>query len=286
MSIEVKNLSFCYAEKTPQETYALNDVSFRISDGEFIGIMGQTGCGKSTLIQLIAGLLTPSKGHILIDNADINASGYDRTILRNTVGIVFQYPEYQLFETTVEKDVAFALKHSGLSKSEITKRVQWALETLGFSSMEIRKKSPLSLSGGEKRKVAIAGVLTAMPKILIFDEPLAGLDPCGRLEFLTLIEKLNREGTTILMVSHNTDCLCEYARRILVLKGGILAADGTPEEVFSNIDTAKLLHIGAGNIRSIAQSLYEKGLLSSPGITKYQTLVDEIKAIRKAGERP
>lgn len=285
MSIEVKNLSFCYAEKTPLETKALNDVSFRIKDGEFVGIMGRTGCGKSTLIQLIAGLLPPSKGQILLDGADINASGYDRTVLRKTVGIVFQFPEYQLFETTVEKDVAFALKHSGLSKSEVTNRVQWALETLGFSFEEIRKKSPLSLSGGEKRKVAIAGVLAAGPNVLIFDEPIAGLDPCGRLEFLELVAKLNREGTTILMVSHNTDCLCEHAQRILVLKDGTLAVDGTPEEVFHHLDAAKALHIGTGNIRSIAQNLYAKGILSSPVITKYQTLVDEIKATRKAGER-
>ena len=194
MWIEVKNLSCSYGSGTASAQEALKDVSFKIEDGEFVGIMGHTGCGKSTLIQLIAGLLTPDRGQVLIDGEDINAPGYDRLALRGKVGIVFQYPEYQLFETTVEKDVAFVLKHSGLGKDERERRVKGALEAMGFSWEAVRKKSPLSLSGGEKRRVAIAGVLAAQPRILIFDEPIAGLDPFGRTAFLELSAKLNRRG--------------------------------------------------------------------------------------------
>lgn len=284
MSIVVKNLFYNYALNTPRGESALQDVSFQVHDGEFVGIMGHTGCGKSTLVQLLAGLLTPSGGQIFIDGADINASRYDRAVLRQTVGIVFQYPEYQLFETTVEKDVAFALKHSGLGKAEKEARVRWALEMMGFSYEDIRKKSPLSLSGGEKRRVAIAGVLAAKPKILIFDEPIAGLDPFGRAEFLGLIARLHQQGSTILMVSHNIDAICEYAKRILVLNGGKLVADGEPEQIFHNPDLAEQMHIGVGNVRSIAQRLYEKGVIQTPVITKQKALVEAIKAAQKAGD--
>lgn len=285
MPIEVKNVSCRYGERTPLEVQALKEISFRVEDGEFVGIMGHTGCGKSTLIQLIAGLLTPGEGQILIDGKDISGPGYDREELRRTLGIVFQYPESQLFETTVEKDVAFALKHLDLSKEEKTERVRWALEAVGFR-LEWTGKSPLSLSGGEKRRVAIAGVLAARPRILIFDEPLAGLDPSGRLEFLELAARLNRQGTTILMVSHDADALCGYADRILVLDRGRLSAQGTPEEIFEDPGRAEALHIGAGEVRRIAQALYEKGRLKNPVITKYEILLAEIKRTIKAGEGP
>lgn len=284
MSIEVKNLSYYYAEKTSLEVKALDRISFKINNGEFVGIMGHTGCGKSTLVQLIAGLLAPSSGQVLLDGVDINNYHYNRAVLRRTVGIVFQNPEYQLFETTVEKDVAFALKHSKLGKTETIERVKRALEVMGFSYEEIRKKSPLSLSGGEKRRVAIAGVLAAKPNVLIFDEPIAGLDPYSRIEFLELVRKLNQEGTTILMVSHNTDSLCEYAERILVMNSGKLVADGAPDKIFNSLDLVKEFHIGISNVRNIAQSLYENGFISSPIITKHQTLVNEIKATLKAGD--
>lgn len=285
MSIEIRNVSFSYMENGRHEIKALKNISVHIGDGEFAGIMGQTGCGKSTLIQSIAGLLKPASGQIFIDGEDINREDYDRGVLRKKVGIVFQYPEYQLFESTVEKDVAFALKNSGMSKSEIEARVRWALEVMGFAYDDIRKQSSLSLSGGEKRKVAIAGVLAAKPKILIFDEPIAGLDPYGRNEFLELVSKLNRKGVTILMVSHNTDCLCEYAQRILVLKSGMVVLDGEPEQVFSSANCAKTPYIANGNIREIAQKLYEKGMIGTPDIVKFQKLTDEIKKSLKVGER-
>lgn len=284
MSIEVKNISCLYSEKTSLEVKALDNISFRINDGEFVGIMGHTGCGKSTLIQLIAGLLTPTSGQIIIDGADINAADYDRSILRRTIGIVFQHPEYQLFETTVAKDVSFALKHSRLSKAEKEERIKWVLETLGFSYHDIKNKSPLSLSGGEKRRIAIAGVLVAKPKILIFDEPIAGLDPYGRREFLELVTELNQAGITILMVSHNSDVLCEFAHRILVLDHGKLVADNSPANVFYNLEQASSMHIGVSNVRSIAQGLYEKGILPTPVITRYQTLIENLTEHLKVRE--
>ncbi len=294
MPIEVRNVSCRYGEGTPLEVRALRDISFRVEDGEFVGIMGHTGCGKSTLIQLIAGLLTPGEGQILIDGEDINEPGYDREALRGKLGIVFQYPESQLFETTVEKDVAFALKHLPLSRAEKAERVRWALEAVGFEpegaekgrlpKQRLLQKSPLSLSGGEKRRVAMAGVLAARPRILLFDEPIAGLDPLGREGFLELADRLRRQGTTILMISHNADALCGYADRILVLDGGRLAAEGTPEEIFGDLQRAEALHIGAGEVRRIARALYERGLLQDSFITKYDVLLNEIKKMIKAGE--
>lgn len=279
MSIEINHLSFLYAKNTSHEVNALRNICVHIEDGEFVGIMGRTGCGKSTFIQLIAGLLKPSEGQIFIDGEDINDTKYDRKILRKKVGIVFQYPEYQLFETTVEKDVAFALKYSGMSRQEVTDCVKRSLELVGFDYEEIRSKSPLSLSGGEKRRVAIAGVLAAEPDILIFDEPIAGLDPYGRQEFLGFVAELNRAGKTVLMISHNTDCLCEYAGRLLILKDGELIADGTPNEIFSDAAAAQEAGIGIGNVRYLAQKLYERGITESPYVTKYHTLREMIRKV-------
>lgn len=177
MSISLSHVSFTYSPGTVFEKLALYDINLTIEDGEYVGIMGQTGCGKSTLLQLMVGLEQPSEGKVFVDGKDINVREYNRKILRQKVGMVFQYPEVQLFETSVEKDVAFGLKHSGLSKTEIDENVRWAVEMLGLDFEKIRAISPFSLSGGEKRRVAIAGILATKPKILILDEPVAGLDP-------------------------------------------------------------------------------------------------------------
>lgn len=261
MSIELKNVSFRY-ENTQEPV--LQNVNLTIRDGEWVGIMGHTGCGKSTLIQLIAGLMEPSGGKILIDEENIQEPGYDRSRLRRKLGIVFQYPEYQLFETTVEKDVAFALKHSRLSRKEIKDQVWWALQVMGFRNEDILKQSPLALSGGEKRRVAIAGVIAVHPKILILDEPIAGLDPAGREDFMEQMKKLNQEGTTILMVSHNTHCICEYAERVLVMDHGRIIEDGPPQQ-------AGIYNEG---IPYIAGKLYERGVLKTPEIVKYKDLLE------------
>lgn len=285
MSIVLKQVSYTYGQSTAQKTDALQNISLTIENGEFVGMMGHTGCGKTTLIQLIAGLLSPSRGTVCIDDMDINSPDYDRRILRETVGVVFQHPEYQLFEATVEKDVAFGLKYSGLGKAEKRERVKEALALMGLDLAEIGKESPLSLSGGEKRLVAIAGVLVTRPQILIFDEPIAGLDPDRRQQFLELVTQLNRQGVTIVMISHNADSLCEYAQRILVLHQGRLVLDGTPKEVFGDTALTKELGIGSSQSRRIADMLIERGIPLPRQITRYDELLGELETLWKRGGR-
>ena len=187
MPIVLENVSYSYQSYDKSSVPSINDVSLAINDGEFVGILGHTGCGKTTLIQLMAGLLTPSSGKVLFDGKDINAKDYDRAELRKNLSIMFQFPEYQLFESTVEKDLAFGLKYSGLLQEEVKERVKWALETVGFSFEKMYSLPPLSLSGGEKRRIAIAGALVTRPRFLIFDEPIAGLDPMGCQSFLSAV---------------------------------------------------------------------------------------------------
>ncbi len=277
MSIELDHITHTFMANTPQAVPALHDLSMHIDDGEFVGIMGHTGCGKSTMIQLIAGLLSPTGGRVLLDGKDINEKDYDRRILRRSVGIVFQYPEYQLFETTVEKDVAFGLKHYGLSRADVTERVRWALETMEFDFNAICNQSPLALSGGEKRRVAIAGVLAAKPSILIFDEPVAGLDPQGRELFLRLVSRLNNEKTTILMVSHNANAIGEYARRIIVLDKGTLIMDGTPKEIFADVERMKKLRLGVSTPREIAHLLTQRGMYMPRDIVSYDEILSTLR---------
>lgn len=284
MPIELKQVSYSYRSGPSTEERALQNLSLSIADGEFVGIMGHTGCGKTTLIQLIAGLLSPTAGQVLLDGEDINRKGYPRQLLRKKIGVVFQYPEYQLFEPTVEKDVAFGLKHSGLSKEEKALRVKEVLSLMGFSYEDIRRASPLSLSGGEKRRVAIAGVLVTKPSILIFDEPIAGIDPNRRADFLNLTAKLHQQGTTILMVSHHTDSLCEYAGRILVLRQGELALDGPPKRVLGDIQRAKQLNIGTSQAHLVADMLIQRGIPLSSDILRYQELLEGIKTLWKEGD--
>ncbi len=285
MPIEVRNVSLTYGEGTPFETQALKNVSFTIEDGEFVGIMGHTGCGKSTVLQLIDGLLKASEGEILLDGEDINARGYDRARLRTAVGYVFQYPECQLFETTVEKDVAFGLKHSRLSKDEVAERVKWALEAVGFDYERVRRKSPLGFSGGEKRRIAIAGILAAKPRYLLLDEPIAGLDPLGREAFMKLLKALNAQGTTIVMVSHNADSIGECAGRVLVFDHGELVENGETAEVFSDIEKMHSRHIGVSQSRAIAHLLSEKGLDITEKISRYDELFSAVTALLKGGEQ-
>lgn len=285
MPIEVRNVSLIYSEGTPFETKALDNVSFTIEDGDFIGVMGHTGCGKSTMIQLLDGLLKPSSGEILLDGSNINAAGYDRSELRSKVGLVFQYPECQLFETTVEKDVAFGLKHSGLSKPEVTERVKWALEALSFDFEKVRSLSPLALSGGEKRRIAIAGVLAVKPKYLLLDEPIAGLDPLGRADFLKLLKTLNKQNVTIVMISHNADSICECTQRVLVFDHGRLACAGGTAEVFSDTEGMRAMHLSVGQSRELADLLSEKGLTLPQGITKYEELRRAVTALLKGARQ-
>lgn len=276
MSIELRNVSYTYAPGTAYAAGALRNVSLSVEDGEFLGIMGRTGCGKSTLIQLIAGLLTPEQGQVLVDGEDINSRTFDRVRLRRRVGVVFQHPEHQLFETTVEKDVSFGLKSFGWSEEQRTEAVREALEAVGFEYEEVRKQSPLQFSGGEKRRIAIAGVLAAKPGILILDEPIAGLDPLGREAFLSLMDRLNRQGTTILMISHNADAIAEHASRVIVLEEGAILRDQPTGTLFS--DQAFLQSHGIGTSQSgvIAELLRKRGIELGADTVRYDQLLSRL----------
>jgi len=276
MPIELRGVSYTYAPGTVYESRALDGLSLRVRDGEFVGVMGRTGCGKSTLIQLIAGLLKPSAGQILLDGEDINDKHYDRDTLRRKIGVVFQFPEIQLFETTVARDVAFGLRHFGWTVEEKNAAVREALERLGFDYEAVCDKSPLGFSGGEKRRLAIAGVLAARPEILILDEPVAGLDPLGRDAFLQLLDELNRAGTTILMISHSADALAEHAQRIVILKDGQLLRDGPTEEVFSDHAALKADGIGAGQVRETVELLRQRGVDIPADTVRYEQLLSAV----------
>ncbi len=279
MPIKLDNVSYTYAPGTSLAVRALRGVTLDVADGEFIGVMGATGSGKSTLIQLIAGLIKPAEGRILLDGEDINAKKYDRDVLHRKVGLVFQYPEYQLFETTVERDVGFALRHLGLTKEETAAAVKAALETVGFDYDAVRDKSPLGFSGGEKRRIAIAGVLASKPGVLILDEPIAGLDPLGRQEFLDMVDALNAAGTTIIMISHNADALAEHARRIIVLKNGELIRDGSARDIFSDYYDLLRSGVGVPQVRRASQMLRERGVDMPGNITRYDEFIDRLKII-------
>jgi energy-coupling factor transport system ATP-binding protein len=236
------------------------------------------------MIQLIAGLLAPTRGRVLQDGVDINGRGFDKNELYGKIGLVFQFPGYQLFETTVEKDVAFGLKHSGLGRDETAERVRWALETVGFSYDAIRTQSPLALSGGEKRRVAIAGILASKPKVLIFDEPTAGLDPAGQEAFIRLVAALNLAGTTVIMVSHNADSLGEAAKRILVLENGRLVMDGATQEVFSDVERMEGLGLGVSAPRRIAALLKRRGMDIPQDIVDFDGLLSALRTQGKGAE--
>ena len=245
MSIQVKNLTHIYSEGMPYETAALSDVSFDIEDGSFVGIIGHTGSGKSTMVQHLNGLLKPKSGAIIVDGVDITGPGVKLRDIRRMIGLVFQYPEYQLFEETVERDIAFGPLNLGLSQEEALERVKEALELVGLPYEEIGQRSPFDLSGGQKRRVAIAGVIAMKPRVLILDEPTAGLDPKAHKDILTLIRNVHEaEKNTILLVSHNMGDIAAMSDKVLVMDRGGLALTGTPAEVFSQ--TEKLLALGLG----------------------------------------
>ena len=278
MPIALENIAYIYAPGTAYAATALEGVSLTVPDGAFVGIMGKTGCGKSTLIRLIAGLLTPTEGRVLIDGCDINDKTYDRSILRRTVGVVFQHPEHQLFETTVERDVAFGLKHLKHTAEEKKQAVRDALAAVGFDYDEVKDRSPLSFSGGEKRRIAIAGVLAVKPRILILDEPIAGLDPLGREAFLALLKKLNGQGTTILMISHNADAIAEHADTVLVLEQGRVLRWGSAKMVLQERDFLQDRGIGIGQVSRIAALLEKRGIPLEQGTVRYDDLLRQLTA--------
>ena len=279
MAIDVQNLTFTYNAGTAMEQRALDDVSFSIRDGEFVGLIGHTGSGKSTLIQHLNGLIRASSGRILFNGEDIYAKNYPMKDLRSKVGLVFQYPEHQLFETDVFSDVCFGPKNLGLSREEVEKRARHALDLVGMDE-SFYEKSPFELSGGQKRRVAIAGVLAMRPQMMILDEPTAGLDPRGRDEIRDQIGRLNREhGMTILLVSHSMEDVARYADRLLVMYGGKLMYNGTPKEVFRHYKELEKMGLAAPQITYAVHELRDMGVPIDPDITTVEEARDAILAL-------
>lgn len=271
MSIRLENVNYIYGEVSGQEKWALKNINLTIHDREFIGIVGHTGSGKSTLTQLLNGLEKPSSGTIYYNDEDIQADGYERRKLRQKVGLVFQYPEHQLFEVSVIKDVEFGPRNLGLSNLDVEKRSFDALKQVGLSD-DLLDVAPFALSGGQKRRVAIAGVLAMQPEVLILDEPTAGLDPAGRTEILELLKKLHEENNiTVILVSHSMDDVARYAGRILVMNQGELVLDGEPQKVFRYRDELRKIGLDVPQSTNILYELRDRGMaVGTEGITPEQ----------------
>ena len=276
MSIALEHVNYIYSPGTAYEKRALNDISLEIGQGQFVGIIGHTGSGKSTLIQHLNGLMKATSGDILYDGQSIYAEGYDMRKLRSQVGLVFQYPEHQLFEVDVISDVCFGPKNQGLSEEESEKNAREALELVGFPE-KYYKQSPFELSGGQKRRVAIAGVLAMKPKVLILDEPTAGLDPKGRDEILDQIAKLHKEtGMTVVLVSHSMEDVARYVDRIIVMNKGEKMLDSTPKEVVRHYKELEEVGLAAPQVTYVMHDLKDRGFDVSPDATTIEEAADEI----------
>lgn len=276
MSILLNEVEYVYGKGTAFEKVALYNVNLKINDGEFIGLIGHTGSGKSTLIQHLNGLLVPTSGGVYYNGADINDKDFSKKKLRSKVSIVFQYPEQQLFETTVLEDVKFGPKNIGMEPLEVDMRSFEALKQVGIPD-ELLDVSPLELSGGQKRRVAIAGVLAMNPEVLILDEPTAGLDPRGRDEILDLIKKLHEERKiTVIVVSHSMEDMGKYAERLVVMDSGTVAYDGIPEEVFSHYKELEKIGLRAPQVTYVMEGLAAKGIRLPHNAINVEQAVDAI----------
>lgn len=280
--IEINNLTHIYSEGLPFEKMAIDDINLKIEENEFIGLIGHTGSGKSTFIQHLNGLLKPSSGEIILDGMKVDKSSSNLTELRKKIGLVFQYPEYQLFEETIERDIAFGPRNLDLSEEEVLKRVKSSMDSVGLDYETYKDKSPFELSGGLKRRVAIAGVLAMEPKVLILDEPTAGLDPRGRDEILSEIKSIHeKRKITVILVSHSMEDVAKIAERIIVMDKGKVFLDSNPREIFRNED--KLLSVGLGipQITSLMRVLKKKGLdINEDSITVEEAKESLIKYLR------
>lgn len=285
MSIRAENLNYIYGQGTPFEQYALKDVSFEIPDGQFVGLIGHTGSGKSTLIQHLNGLLKATSGTIYYNNENIYAEGYSMKQLRTRVGLVFQYPEHQLFEVDVFTDVCFGPKNMGLPKTEIEARAAKALEMVGLDK-SYYEKSPFELSGGQKRRVAIAGVLAMQPEVLVLDEPTAGLDPKGRDEILDQVSALHKsQGMTVVLVSHSMEDVARYVDRLMVMNSGQKVYDGTPKEVFRHYKELEEIGLSAPQVTYIVQGLRKRGIPVSEDVTTVPEAKAEILKLLGRGTK-
>lgn len=277
MAIKVKNVNYTYAEGTAYEMHALKDVNLDIPDGQFVGLIGHTGSGKSTLVQHLNGLVRATSGHIYFNGKDIYGDGFSMKELRSKVGLVFQYPEHQLFEIDVLTDVCFGPKNLGFSKEEAEEKAKEALRMVGLGE-EYYKRSPFELSGGQKRRVAIAGVLAMDPQVLILDEPTAGLDPRGRDEILDEISMLHREkGITIVLVSHSMEDVARYVDRIIVMNQGQVRFDGIPREVFRHCRELEEIGLAAPQVTYLMHELKAKGADVDTDATTIEEAADAIE---------
>ena len=285
MSIELKNVCYTYSPQTAYEMHALKDVNLTIPDNQFIGMIGHTGSGKSTLIQLFNGLMKPTSGEVLYNGENIWSENYNLKKLRSEVGLVFQYPEHQLFEVDVLSDVCFGPKNQGLTKEEAEVQAKIALGQVGIPE-ELYKKSPFELSGGQKKRVAIAVVLAMNPKILILDEPTAGLDPQGRDEILNQIAELHEtRGITIVLVSHSMEDIARYVERIIVMNHGEVTFDDTPKKVFAHYKELEKIGLGAPQITYIMHELKGRGLeVDTTATTVEEAKTSILHALRENGK--
>ena len=278
MPIEVVNATYIYMPGTPFETRALDGVSLSIADGEFVGVIGHTGSGKSTLVQHLNALLKPTLGSVYVNGLNLNDKDTNLRDVRRAVGLVFQYPEYQLFEETVRKDIAFGPNNLGLDAADVEARVREAAQIVGLSE-DLLDRSPFDLSGGQKRRVAIAGVLAMRPNVLVLDEPTAGLDPRGRREMLALVRDYHaRGGVTVIMVSHSMDDVARMCSRIIVMNHGKVAFDAPPAQVFAHGDELAAMGLGIPACAQLANRLREKGFEIPSGMFEMEKLAGAIAA--------
>ena len=282
MSIELKNVTYTYSPGTSYEIHALKDINLNIPDGQFIGVIGHTGSGKSTLIQHLNALIRPTSGTVSYNGEDVWAENYTRRALRSEVGLVFQYPEHQLFESDVLSDVCFGPMNQGKSREEAEEEAKKALLQVGFKEKNF-KKSPFDLSGGQKKRVAIAGVLAMHPKVLVLDEPTAGLDPKGRDDILDQIAYLHKQSDmTVILVSHSMEDIARYADRIVVMNKGAVMYNGTPKEVFAHYQELEKIGLAAPQVTYIMHDLKEKVLPVKVNVTTVKEATDEImRALEK-----
>ena len=277
MSIKIENLTYVYMPKTPFEKKALDNVNLEIEDGEYLAVIGHTGSGKSTLIQHLNGLLKPASGKIYVDGTDITDKDTKLVDIRKKVGLVFQYPEYQLFEETIAKDIAYGPSNLELNEDEILKRVKKSMEMVGLNYEEYKDISPFELSGGQKRRVAIAGVIAMEPKVLILDEPTAGLDPAGRDDILEQIKLLHEKyNMTIILVSHSMEDVGKLAEKIIVMNDGHIELQGKPKEVFKEIDTLEKIGLAVPQVTYLMRELKKKGFNVSEDIFTVEKAKSEL----------
>lgn len=286
MSIELKNVSYTYMPKTPFERLALDDISITIPEGKITAIAGHTGSGKSTLIQHFNGLLKPNKGTVLVDGVDIGKKNAEAKAARRKVGIVFQYPEYQLFEETIAKDIAFGPMNIGCSEDETLERVKGAMAFVNLDYNKYAHRSPFQLSGGQKRRAAIAGILALQPKYLVLDEPTAGLDPKGRESLMERFRKLHKErDITIVLISHNMDNIASYADNVIILNKGKVTMEAAPEEAFSQNELISKAGLELPEVKTIMNELARNGLEIPNNAYTMDKAVDEIiEALRRKGK--